>query len=876
MHVLFVHPNFPAQFRNVAPRLAADYGWTCSFLTNNEQAPPLAGVRKMVYAPRGGASRHNHFCTRTFESAVAHAHGAYEALKGRPDVRPDLVVAHSGFGSSLFLPYLYDAPVINFFEYFYRPVGQDLGYRPETPVTELMLMRSKARNAMIMLDLDNCDRGWCPNEYQRGLFPGEYRQKIEVIPEGVDTNLYRRDPAARLLAGDRSQLPEGTRVVTYVSRGFEMMRGFDVFMKAAKRVCDEMRDVIFVVVGSDRVCYGGEQQWVLEKSFREHVLRSGDYDLSRFCFTGHVPEATLANLLSVSDVHVYLTVPFVPSWSLLDAMSCSCVVVASDQACVREYVESGRNGLLCDFFDAEGIARTTMQVLRDPAAHRPLGEAARRTVEQKYSLDVSLPRIRRLFEEVAARKRKPSVRAELLTREGMLQTVGAPGGAGASRENTSPKSRPPVPVTSRRPARVGRGAAGSDGRRVLFCWEFGGGLGHMMQILPLARGLVERGHKVFVALQHLKGSAAGVFADSGVHLLQAPCGLDRVENPPHKTTGAFLHILGNVWSDVRALTAAATAWRNLFVLARPDVALLDHSPTALLSSRGLPMRRALIGSGFCCPPDTVPLGIFKVAADPRRLEEEELRLVRRCNRLLAAWKQPAIDRLGRLYSQVDENFLTTFPELEQYLYRKSGAGAPPRYWGAVLPTGGDVPQWPGGEGRRVFAYLKPFAGLDALLSLLAAHGSPVVAYVDGGAATATDAPNIRVASGRLDMARASRECDVAILHAGQGATAAVLLAGKPILQIPLVLEQRLTAQATARLGASETAASGIDASEEVAAKLDLLMGESRYADAALRFARRYRTFDPAQQVDRMVRRVDELLERGTPAAAQQRHTVFAG
>ena len=136
MRVLFVHQNFPAQFRSIAPRLAIDYGWTCNFATRNADIPAPCGVEKVLYRVRGGAHPVSHPCVRGFEQAAAHALGAYEALKGRSDIRPDLVVAHSGFGSSLFLPYLYDAPVINFFEYFFRPVGQNFGYRPEVPITE--------------------------------------------------------------------------------------------------------------------------------------------------------------------------------------------------------------------------------------------------------------------------------------------------------------------------------------------------------------------------------------------------------------------------------------------------------------------------------------------------------------------------------------------------------------------------------------------------------------------------------------------------------------------------------------------------------------------------------------------------------------------
>ena len=448
---------------------------------------------RVVYRPRGAATRATHFAARTFENTVGHAHGVYEALKVRPDVQPDLVVAHSGFGSSLFLPYLYDAPIINFFEYFYRPVGQDVGYRPELPVTEGMLLRNRCRNGMILLDLDNCDRGWCPNHYQRGLFPPEFRDKIEVIPEGIDTALYRRSNVALRCNGGK--VPTDMKVVTYVARGFELMRGFDIFMRAAQIIARECPNVIFVVVGSDRACYGCDEEVIGGGSFRNYVIRSQRCDLSRFAFPGHLSESELAQVLSISDLHVYLTVPFVPSWSLLDAMSCECVVLASDQACTREYITHGQNGLLCDFFDVDGIAAQAAKVLKDPSQYAPVGTAARRTVEDHYSLEVSLPKIKTFFEQVAAKKREPSALADKLIREGTLTRT--------SRCDRATGLQPVGPALPRHMNH--RVKSGATGKTVLFNWELGRALGHMVPMLPLAEALVRRGHRVVVALRNCAG-----------------------------------------------------------------------------------------------------------------------------------------------------------------------------------------------------------------------------------------------------------------------------------------------------------------------------------------------------------------------------------
>ncbi|MBL8488935.1 MAG: glycosyltransferase [Rhodocyclaceae bacterium] len=446
MHVLFIHQNFPAQFRYIAPRLARDHGWKCTFVTARPEGT-LPGVDKVLYVSKGGATKANHFCTRNFENAVWEAHGVYETLRQRPDIRPDLVVAHTGFGSSLFLPYLYDAPIINFLEYFYAPVGQDVGYRPELPVEELTLLRIKTRNAMILSDLVNCDRAWTPTRYQRDFFPPELRPKIEVIFDGIDTGIYHRRANPQRLLDGRPVAPPGTRIVTYVARGFEMMRGFDIFMEASRRIAEAYPDVVFLVVGGDTVHYGPDLQFIKERTVRESILGSGRYDLSKYVFTGFVPEERLAEILSVSDLHIYLTEPFIASWSLVDAMACGAVVLASDQKCVREYVEHGRNGLLADFFDAEGIARQAVEVLRDPERHRPLAEAAMETVRSGYSVDVAMPRLKAFFESVAARPRSPGTLMKDLARPGTVAAVKDRDGA-AIEPPQRQKAPPPRPGRS--------------------------------------------------------------------------------------------------------------------------------------------------------------------------------------------------------------------------------------------------------------------------------------------------------------------------------------------------------------------------------------------------------------------------------------------
>ncbi len=400
MHVLFVHQNFPAQFGHIAAYLIRQRGFRCSFASQHRPGND-AGIERVQYHLRGGATEATHFCSRTYENAIWHGHALYEALAARPDLKPDLVVAHSGFLTTVFLRELYQCPIINYFEYFYRTHGADMDFRPDFPYPAANLLRARARNATLLLDLDNADQGYTPTRWQASLFPSQYRSKIRVIFDGIDTSLWRPMPNASRQLG-QWKLPDGMKIVTYVARGMESIRGFDIFMKAARLLCQRRRDVFFVVVGEDRVCYGGDREFTGKQTFKEWVLSREDYDLSRFLFTGLLPTPQLAQLFSVTDLHIYLTVPFVLSWSLMDALACGTTVLASDTPPVREMIEHGKNGLLTDFFDIEALAAAANKVLDAPGDYKHLGRAGCAMIRDRYSMDVCLPRMLHLYEDALA------------------------------------------------------------------------------------------------------------------------------------------------------------------------------------------------------------------------------------------------------------------------------------------------------------------------------------------------------------------------------------------------------------------------------------------------------------------------------------------
>lgn len=399
MHVLFIHQNFPAQFGHIAHHLA-QRGFQCTFLSQ-QPAGRFGNVECLQYQIKSGATPATHYCSRSFENAIWHSHAIHDALTARPDIKPDLVVAHSGFLSTVFLRELYDCAIINYFEYYYLTRGADMDFRPDFPYPAINRLRARARNANVLLDLENCDAGYCPTRWQRSLFPAIFQPKLRTIFDGIDTSIWRPLTGVPRNIANRA-VPDDMRIVTYVSRGMESIRGFDIFMKVAKVLCQRRRDVMFVVVGEDRVCYGGDEEFIGQKSFKAWVLSRDEYDLSRFVFTGLLPIGSLVQLFALSDLHIYLTVPFVLSWSLLDALACGTTVLASNTAPVREIIRDGQNGLMTDFFDVEKMADNAEKVLNAPRDFKPLGKAGIDLIRERYSLEVCLPRMLALYEDVVS------------------------------------------------------------------------------------------------------------------------------------------------------------------------------------------------------------------------------------------------------------------------------------------------------------------------------------------------------------------------------------------------------------------------------------------------------------------------------------------
>ena len=398
MRILILHNNYPAQFGGLARHLARQ-GHEVTFGTRWQGTPP-DWLRMVRYAPHRGVDPKQHPYVRNLEQAVLNGQALARVGLGMKEkgYSPDLVVAHSGWGPGLYVRDVWpDTKYVGYFEWFYRPRGSDLGFLSETTPNEEL--RCRTRNAAILLDLAACHWGIVPTEYQASQFPALLRRKLSVHHDGVDTDYFSQAPGRRLkLPG--LDLSHADELVTYVARGMEPYRGFPQAMAAFAEVQRRRPRAHVVVVGADRVAYGPKRGD--GDTYKKQMLRELDFDRERLHFTGQLPTNLYREVLLASSAHVYLTVPFVLSWSMIEAMSVGCVLIASDTAPVREVVRDGENGLLVDFFDSARLAERICEVLARPDDFDGVREGARRTAVERYAASKLVPLRAQLLEAVAS------------------------------------------------------------------------------------------------------------------------------------------------------------------------------------------------------------------------------------------------------------------------------------------------------------------------------------------------------------------------------------------------------------------------------------------------------------------------------------------
>lgn len=383
MRLLVVHQNFPGQFGHLVKEWASRPGWVVRAL-GRETAPGLAGFDQLVryeLARKPHSTQHRYL--RQMESAVLHGQASARAMlelrKG--GFIPDVILAHPGWGESLFAKDVYpDARLVHYCEWFYTPEAADVGFDPEFPSTFDDHARIRTWNALHALNLTHCDAAVTPTRWQRSRHPSVFQPKIEVQHEGIAIDELKPDSSASIELPNGARLDAGDPVLTYVARNLEPYRGFHIFMRALQRAQERDSRLQAIVVGGDDVSYGkrptGARNW------RERMLREVRIDPARTHFVGRVPREKFVRILQVSAAHVYLTYPFVLSWSLLEAMACECRIIASDTMPVREVIRDGVNGKLFDFFDVQRLAELMVEAASDPRQGIDEAKAARKLALQ--------------------------------------------------------------------------------------------------------------------------------------------------------------------------------------------------------------------------------------------------------------------------------------------------------------------------------------------------------------------------------------------------------------------------------------------------------------------------------------------------------------
>jgi glycosyltransferase involved in cell wall biosynthesis len=404
MNFLFVHNNFPAQFQHIVRALARDPKARIVAI-GSSTSQEMDGVRLLKYRLSNVDVSASHPFARRFDLECHRAEQVLYALSSlaSSEFVPDIIMAHPGWGETLPLRTIFPkARILLYCEFFYGTQGRDVGFDPEFPETGADgHVALHLKNASSLLALTDCDSGISPTNWQRSTFPKEYQNKITVIHEGIDVDTVKPNPDAVFRLPSGRELRRSDEVVTFVARNLEPLRGYHKFMRALPRIMGARPQAQVVVIGGDGASYGAlpprRTTWksLFLDEIAEHV------DPKRIHFTGRLPYSDYLSALQISSAHVYLTYPFVLSWSLLEALSAGCLVIGSDTSPVQE-VLNNKNGLLVPFFDTEQLSDRVIEALTFPRRFRSVRAQARRTILNQYDLArICLPKMMAFIQNVS-------------------------------------------------------------------------------------------------------------------------------------------------------------------------------------------------------------------------------------------------------------------------------------------------------------------------------------------------------------------------------------------------------------------------------------------------------------------------------------------
>lgn len=405
MNYLFIHQTVPGQYLHLIRHLALDPA-NRVYCIGQRVGVPIPGVETLLYAVDGALSPAAAGVGVEMDRAIrvgAAVADACRQLRDQHRFEPAIVIGHSGWGETLFVKDVFpEAPLLSYFEFYYHRHGADIGFDPEYASDFADPARLRVRNGVILMSADAADWGNTPTQWQCSLFPPELRQRITVLHEGVDTDALKPDPSACFdWPALGLQLKAEDEVVTYAARNLEPYRGFHSFMRAVPHIMRRRPGAHVVIVGGDEVSYGTPAAPGM--TYREQLLAEihGQYDPRRLHMLPAIDHTRFRQLLQISSAHVYLTYPFILSWSFIEAMAAGCAIVGSSTPPVMEVMDDEVSGLAVDFFDAEQIADRVVTLLSDQALARRLRRAARQTAVRRYDLKRKiLPRWIKLLQDL--------------------------------------------------------------------------------------------------------------------------------------------------------------------------------------------------------------------------------------------------------------------------------------------------------------------------------------------------------------------------------------------------------------------------------------------------------------------------------------------
>lgn len=378
---LFIHQNFPGQYLHIVKYLAKQPDNEIVFISQATKKE-IKGVRNIFYA-NIDPSNILHASLDELDQAVKRGEAVYKALKvlKRLGFIPDIIIGHQGWGEMLNLQDIYpNTPMLKYCEFYYHSDGLDVNFDSEFVSDELLPSRVRVKNAINLISANNPGWGQTPTLFQYNTYPQWAREKITVIREGVDLEVCAPDPNIRnniLQIKDFVVYPN-EKLITYVARGLEPYRGFHIFMRALPKILAERSDAKVVIVGQDQVSYGAKLPGDL--TWKKFMLKEvgNKLDPSKVYFAGHLPYPLFCNLLKRSDAHVYMTYPFVLSWSLREAMAIGCSIIASDTEPLQEFIVHGKTGVLTPFFDVKALSNQILEVLENQELAQRIGRLARK------------------------------------------------------------------------------------------------------------------------------------------------------------------------------------------------------------------------------------------------------------------------------------------------------------------------------------------------------------------------------------------------------------------------------------------------------------------------------------------------------------------